>query len=85
MELKSLPETIRTIVEQAEGFGLTGAFAYIGANHFAYRCTCPTGECRPDHSSKLTTEDGSAFFDYEVGLSCRGNGKRGRGWTLIIA
>ena len=32
MELKSLPETIRTIVEQAEGFGLTGAFAYIGAN-----------------------------------------------------
>ena len=85
MELKSLPETIRTIIEQAGGFGLNGAFAYIGANRFVYRCSCPTGECRPDHPSKLTTDEGSAFVDFEVGLSCRVNGRRGRGWTLIIA
>lgn len=85
MEPRTLPETIQTIIEQAGGFGLAGAFAYVGAQRFVYRCPCPTGECRPDHPSKLTTGDPKPFVQFEVGITCRVNGKRGRNWTLIIA
>jgi hypothetical protein len=38
MELASVPETIRTIIDQAGGLGLRGAFTYIGAHNFRYRC-----------------------------------------------
>lgn len=85
MELQSLPETIRNLIEQAGGLGLRGAFTYIGANRLAYRCPEPTGECRPDHPSGVTIEEGVGFLRFGVGLSCFVNGKPGRSWMLIIA
>ena len=84
MDLKSLPETIRTIIEQARGLGLHGAFVYIGASKLTYRCPQPVGEYRSGRPSRLSTEDGCSFVDFEVGLSCRVNGKRSRAWTLIV-
>ena len=85
MKANALPDTIQTIIDQAGGFRLNGAFAYIGASGFTYRCSEPHGEYRSSHPSKLTTEAGIGFVDYEVGLQCRVNGKRGHRWTLIIA
>ena len=84
MDLKTLPETIRTIIEQAGGFGLHGAFAYIGASQPTYRCPQPVGEYRSGRPSRLATEDGCSFVDFEVGLCCKVNGKPGRSWSLII-
>ncbi|MCB9911402.1 MAG: hypothetical protein H6827_00250 [Planctomycetes bacterium] len=85
MKANELPDTIQAIIEQAGGFRLNGAFAYIGGNGFTYRCAEPHGEYRSSRPSKLTTEAGVGFVDYEVGLQCRVNGKRGHRWTLIVA
>jgi hypothetical protein len=85
METRSLPETIRTIIAQAGGLGLAGAFTYVGASQFTYRCAEAEGEYRSGRPSRLVSEAGLGFVDYEVGLQARVNGKRGRGWTLIIA
>jgi len=85
MKLKSIPETIRTIIEQAGGLGLRGAFVYIGASKLVYRCAQSTGEFRSGKPSCLSTEAGSPSIAFDVGLSCRVNGKRGREWTMIIA
>ena len=81
--MKQVPETIRTIIDQSGGFGIHGAFAYIGAEGFIYRCAQPTGEYRSGHPSRLSTDERSV--DFEVGLSAKVNGKPGRAWTLIIA
>ena len=85
MKSGPLPDTIRTIIEQAGGLGLRGAFVYIGASHRSYRCPEPCGEYRSGRMSRLASEAGRGFIDYEVGLQARVNGKPGRGWTLIIA
>jgi hypothetical protein len=44
MKLKSLPDTIRAIVNQAGGLGLRSAFVYVGAHNLTYRCPEPVGE-----------------------------------------
>ena len=85
MDLQSLPETVQAILAQAGGLGLRGAFVYIGAQHFTYRCAEPHGEYRSGRPSRLVSESGQGLVDYEVGLQCRVNGKRGRAWTPIVA
>ena len=85
MKLESLPETVQAIIAQAGGLGLRGAFTYIGASAFSYRCAEALGEYRSSRPSRLISECGQGFIDYEVGFQCRVNGKRGRAWTLIIA
>jgi hypothetical protein len=85
MKLESLPETVQAILAQAGGLGLHGAFGYIGASAFSYRCAELVGEYRSARTSRLVSEGGQGFVDYEVGLQCRVNGKRGRVWTLIVA
>ena len=85
MKTESLPDTVQAIIAQAGGLGLRGAFTYIGASAFSYRCAEALGEYRSSRPSRLASESGVGFVDYEVGLQCRVNGKRGRRWTLIIA
>ena len=85
METRSLPETIRTIIAQSGGLGLAGAFTYVGASQFTYRCAEAEGEYRSGRPSRLVSEAGLGFVDYEVGLQAGVDGKRGRAWTLIIA
>ncbi|HNQ89031.1 MAG TPA: hypothetical protein PKM73_10490 [Verrucomicrobiota bacterium] len=85
MKTESLPETVQAIIAQAGGLGLRGAFVYVGASAFTYRCAEPHGEYRSSRPSRLVSEGGQGFVDYEVGLQCRVNGKRGHVWTLIIA
>ena len=85
MQLASLPETVQTIIAQAGGLGLHGAFTYIGASAFSHRCAEMVGEYRSSRPSRLKSEGGESFIDYEVGLECRVNGKPGRRWTLVIA
>ena len=85
MDLNLIPETIRTIIAQAGGLGLRGAFVYIGASKLTYRCAESVNEYRSGRPSRLITDHGTAFVDFEVGLSCLVNGKPGRAWTLVIA
>ena len=85
MKFESLPDTIQAIVLQAGGLGLRGAFVYVGAHHLTYRCPEPVGEYRSSRPSRLTSEAGVGFVEYEVGLQCHVNGKRGHRWTLVIA
>jgi hypothetical protein len=85
VETSSIPETIRTILAQAGGHGLSGAFTYVGASQFTYRCSEVEGEYRSSRPSRMLSEAGLGFIDYEVGLQCRVNGKRGHAWTLIVA
>jgi hypothetical protein len=84
MDLASIPETIRTILDQAGGLGLRGAFTYIGAQDFRYRCDQAEGEYRSGFRSRLTSEGGPPRVEFDVGLMARVNGKPGRAWTLII-
>ena len=49
------------------------------------RCPEPVGECRSSRASRLTSEAGLGFVEYEVGLQRRVNGRRGHRWTLIVA
>jgi hypothetical protein len=79
-----LPYTIRTIIEQMGGSGLRGAMVYVGASTRTYKCPRVEGECRPDYPSRRT-ENGEGLIDYQVGLSFKVNGKRGQGWTMIVA
>ena len=85
MKLESLPDTIQAIVAQAGGLGLRGAFVYVGAHNLTYRCPEPVGEYRSSYRSRLASEAGLAFVEYEVGLQCRVNGRRGHRWTLVVA
>jgi hypothetical protein len=85
MEPASIPETIRTIIAQAGGLGLRGAFTYIGARQFRYRCARPEGEYRSAYPSRLTSEDGPPRVDFDVGLHFLVNGKPGRKWSVVIA
>ena len=85
MKLEFLPGTVQAIIAQAGGLGLPGAFVYVGAHAFSYRCLEPVGEYRSSYQSRLTSEGGLGFVEYEVGLQCLVNGKRGHRWTLIVA
>jgi hypothetical protein len=85
MNSKTLPDTIQAIIAQAGGPSLHGAFVYIGAHDYTYRCAEMHGEFRSGQRSRLVKRDGVTVIDYEVGLQCRVNGKRGKDWTLIIA
>lgn len=85
MNFNSIPETIRTIIDQSGGLGLRGAFVYIGASGFAYRCAQAVGEYRSGRPSRLFTDDGGGNVDFEVGLKFRVNGKRGRDWAMVVA
>ena len=85
MDLASVPETIRTIIEQAGGLGLRGAFAYIGAQQYRYRCVQQEGEYRSAYPSRLTSEGGAPRVDFDVGLHFLVNGKPGRRWSMVIA
>jgi hypothetical protein len=85
MKPDPVPYTVQAIIAQAGGVGLRGAFVYVGASAFTYRCAEPVGEYRSSRMSQLRSGNGRGFVDYEVGLQCRVNGKRGRAWTLIIA
>jgi hypothetical protein len=85
MKSDTAPDTIQAIIAQAGGLGLRGAFVYVGASAFSYRCAEPVGEYRSSRLSRLVSENGLALVEYEVGLQCRVNGKRGRAWTVIIA
>jgi hypothetical protein len=85
MKLESLPDTIQAIVTQAGGLRLRGAFVYVGAHNLTYRCPEPVGEYRSSYQSRLMSEAGLGFVEYEVGLQCYVNGKRGHRWTLVIA
>lgn len=81
-----MPYTIRTIVDQCGGMGLSGAFVYVGAERFVYRHPPEydgnwDGECRSSFRSEVT-RDGQ--INYDVGLSFRVNGKRGQRWTMLI-
>jgi hypothetical protein len=85
MKPDTVPETVQAIIAQAGGLGLSGAFTYVGASQFTFRCAEIVGEYRSGRPSRLMSEAGLGFVDYEVGLQARVNGKRDRGWTLIIA
>lgn len=85
MKTESLPETVQAIIAQAGGLGLRGAFTYIGASAFSYRCAEALGEYRSSRPSRLVSEGGPPHVEYEVGLQCHVNGKPGHRWTLIIA
>jgi hypothetical protein len=47
------PDTIRTIIDQAGGFGLRGTFANVGASAVTYLCPRLEGECRSSTPSRL--------------------------------
>lgn len=85
MKVDPLPETISTILAQAGGFGIHGAFAYIGAHRFRYKCPRLHGEFRSSKPSQQTDADNGPRVDYEVGIEARVNGRPSRAWTLIIA
>ena len=85
MKIESLPETVQAILTQAGDLGLRGAFVYIGAQNFTCRCAEALGEYRSSRPSRLVSESGQGFVEYEVGLQCRVNGKPGRAWTLMVA
>jgi hypothetical protein len=68
MEPDSLPETIRTILFQAGGLGLRGAFTYIGASQLRFRCARADGEYRSAYQSRLVTKDGKPHVDFDIGL-----------------
>lgn len=85
MKAKRLPDTIRSIIDQAGGFRLSSAFAYVGASMFTYQCAEAEGEYRSGSVSRQSTQGGESFIQAEVFLRFRVNGKRGRCWTLIIA
>ena len=85
MDAASIPETIRTIIDQAGGLGLRGAFTYVGARQFRYRCAQPDGEHRSAYTSRLASEDGPPRVDFNVGLQFLVNGRPGRKWTAVIA
>ena len=85
MNLQSLPDTIQVIFATAGGLGLRGAFVYVGAYQFRYRCAEPSGEYRSGFESHLITKNEMADVDFDVGLQFRVNGKPRKVWTLLIA
>lgn len=84
--LSLLPYTIRTIIQQAGGLGLQGAFAFIGAHSFMYSCREHDQECRSRFMSKriTSTATGEAVI-VDVHLSFLVNGRRGFKWVMQIA
>ena len=85
MKPNIVPDTVQAIVAQAGGMGMRGAFVYVGARDTSFRCAQVDGEYHSSRMSSLVVGRGHGFVDFEVGVRCRVNGKRGRCWTLIIA
>ena len=85
MNLQSLPDTIQVIIATAGGLGLRGAFVYVGASHFRYRCDEAEGEHRSDFESRFATTHGAPDVEFDVGLQFRVNGKPRKVWTMLIA
>lgn len=85
MKPERLPDTIQSIISQAGGLGMQGAFVYVGAGPFSYSCPQPEGECRPDKQSWLALSGELGSVEFEVGLAFRVNGRRGRNWTMVVA
>ena len=88
------PDTIQTIIEQAGGRGINGAFAYVGAHNFRYSCsdgsrTVMDGEWRSKFTSHqippMPGMTGSGTVNYDVHLSFAVNGKSGYHWQMTIA
>lgn len=77
-----LPYTIRTIIEQMGGRGISGAFVYVGASQLVHKCPQAEGEYRSGYFSKETPE---GLIDYDVGLQFSVNGKRGETWKMVVA
>lgn len=80
------PYTIRCIIDQSGGFGMRGAFAYVGASHFNHKCKDVEHECRPSKQSELRTDPSKPwpFVDFEVGLMFKVNGKRDEEWHMVV-
>lgn len=70
---------IRQMIDQMGGLGITGAFAYIGANQICSRSR--PDDSKPDPS--VVTPQGA--ISYQVGLQFAVNGKRGEGWKMVVA
>lgn len=81
MKTTAPPHTITAIIEQC-GRGLGGAFCYVGAHRFAYKCTVHEGEHRGAYFAKETPE---GCLDYDVGLAFQVNGPAGQNWTMVVA
>lgn len=83
-----IPFTIQQIIEQAGGFGLSGALVYCGTRKWSFKhpATNLDTSCYPEKQSRLSSEGRPLpEVDYTVGLSAHVNGKRGKDWTLIVA
>jgi len=78
------PYTISTIIQQAGGMGLQGAFCYIGASNLTYKHPSyyREHECRPSAESSVSPEHGG--IEHEVGIMFKVNGKRGQGWHMAV-
>ena len=85
MKANALPDTIQAIIDQAGGFRLNSAFAYVGASELACQCAQAEGEYRSGSVSRQCTQGGESSIQAEVFLRFRVNGRRGRAWTIIIA
>jgi hypothetical protein len=85
MNTKQVPDTVQAIIAQAGGLGLRGAFVYVGARDITYQCAQAEGEYRSSYPSRLKSEGGVGFVEFEVGVRFRVNGRRGRNWLMIIA
>ena len=75
METRSLPETIRTIIAQAGGLGLAGAFKHVGTSQFTYRCVESEGKCRSSRPATKRSENTTAGS-----FHCREPGRRHQAW-----
>jgi len=85
MKPDKVPDTVQAIIAQAGGLGMRGAFIYVGAHNITYRCAEAEGEYRSSRMSRLGSFRGFGCVDFEVGVKFRVNGRRGRGWTMVIA
>ena len=79
---KSVPYTIRTILQQMGGTGIKGALAYVGGQPSGYKCPQSDSEYRSGYRSHEDEATGQVVWD--VGLAFRVNGKRGQQWTMIV-
>lgn len=77
----ALPYTIKTIVQQMGGFGINGAFTYIGATDFTHRHPDYYTDCECRGSSKVVGR-GEVFFD--VGVQFNVNGPDGEDWMMFV-
>jgi len=71
-----LPWQIQTIIDQAGGRGIHGAFGYIGAHQFGYMFN-------PDDPNFSMSKFEDGYIHYGCGLRFKPNGKKN--WLMVIA